>query len=70
MSKRIHVSHAIGQVVYLRTDMEQLPRIITRMTIAQSGVEYQLRYSDRDPTWHQDVELMRSPKPQRSPGYK
>ena len=70
MSKRITVSHSIDEVVYLRTDAEQLPRIITRINIAQSGVEYQIRHSDRDATWHQAHELMREAKSKPNPGFK
>lgn len=70
MSKSIRISHTPGELVFLRTDQEQLPRIVTRITIAQSGTEYQLRHADRDGTWHQACEIMREPKEQRKPGYK
>ncbi len=70
MSKSIRIAHTPGETVFLRTDMEQLPRIVTRMNIAQGGVEYQLRHSDREPTWHQACEIMREPKQQRKPGFK
>lgn len=70
MSKRITISHTIGEQVFLRTDQEQLPRLVTRINIAQGGVEYHLRHGAQDGTWHQACEIMREPKQQRKPGYK
>lgn len=67
--KRIHVSHHIGDMVFLKTDPEQSPRIIARMTIAQSGVEYGLRRGAEDFSWHQACEIDRQPKPKNRPGY-
>lgn len=68
--KSIRIHHAIGEPVYLRTDQEQLPRIVTRITIAQSGSEYQLRAGSMEPTWHQACEIMREPKELKRAGYK
>ena len=70
MSKSIRIQHSIGEPVFLRTDNDQLPRLVTRINIAQGGVEYQLRHSDREATWHQACEIMREPKATRKPGYK
>lgn len=68
MSKRITIAHYIGEPAYLRTDTEQLPRLVTRITISHAGTEYQLRHADRDGTWHQACEIMREPA-KRKVGY-
>ena len=36
------IKHDIGEVVYLKTDKEQLERIVTGITIRQTGVYYGL----------------------------
>lgn len=69
MSKAIRISHSIGETVYLRTDLDQLPRIIVRITASQAGAEYQLRQGDKDGTRHQACEIMREPKAKRTAGY-
>ena len=70
VSKAIRIAHVPGETVFLRTDQEQLPRIVIRINVAQGGAEYQLRHSDREGTWHQACEIMREPKGQRKAGYK
>lgn len=69
MSKTIRIAHSIGEQVFLRTDLEQLPHLCTRITISQSGIEYQLRNGRNEATWHQACEIMREPKERRKTGY-
>lgn len=70
MAKRITISHNIGELVYLRTDQQAIPRLVTRLTISQGGAEYALRSGAEEVTWHQPCEIMREPKTGRPPGYK
>jgi hypothetical protein len=69
MSKRVHVAHYIGEVVFLKTDPEQAARIVTRLTISQGGTEYMLRSGAADATWHSAVEIQRE-RSKSSIGYK
>lgn len=56
-------------MVYLKTDPEQAQRIVGRLQITQSGVEYGLRRGADDPTWHQACEIDRKPKEKPRTGY-
>ena len=52
--------YKIGEVVYLRTDPEQLERIITSITIRQGSVLYGVTLSDEKESWHSDFELSKN----------
>ena len=52
----IKTKYNIGQVVYLRTDIEQDARIITGMTIRYSGIIYALSCGPIE-TSHYDFEF-------------
>jgi hypothetical protein len=48
----------IGDIVYLATDAEQLPRIVTAITIRHNGFcEYELSQSSYTPSWHISDEI-------------
>lgn len=46
----------IGQTVYLKTDREQLPRIVTELIITNYAVIYRLSQGTLD-TNHHDIEI-------------
>jgi len=50
------VPFSIGDHVYLKTDVEQLMRIITAICINVSGAKYLLSYNTSD-SWHYDFEF-------------
>lgn len=57
MSKGIYnVSFTIGDGVYLKTDPEQVMRIVTGINIRMSGVTYCLAYCTSD-SWHYEIEI-------------
>lgn len=49
-------SYNIGEEVYLKTDEEQLVRIITGIQVRDSGLLYALSLSTVE-TWHYDFEI-------------
>lgn len=46
----------IGQIVFLRTDNEQLARIVTRYTVCVTGITYELSFGTTT-SWHYDFEI-------------
>lgn len=50
------INHKIGDTVYLKTDPDQLERIVTGMDIRQSGIMYFLSQSTVE-TPHYDFEI-------------
>lgn len=50
--------YSIGDTVVLKTDKEGLERMVVRINISQSDVEYGLRQGASDITWHSDFELV------------
>ena len=53
----IHTMFDFGQIVYLKTDTEQLPRIVTAIQYgADAGLLYRLSQGD-DATWCYEVEI-------------
>ena len=46
----------ITQTVYLKTDPESLPRMITRYTVSAKDITYELSYNG-GATWHYDFEI-------------
>lgn len=49
-------TYDIGQTVYLKTDTEQLQRIITAITIRQTGIIYELSQGEKVSS-HYDFEI-------------
>lgn len=45
-----------GDIVYLKTDKEQLPRMVTRFSVKQSEIQYCVSQGTLE-TWHLDFEL-------------
>lgn len=48
--------YEIRQTVYLKTDEEQLPRIITAIQVNPDGLKYAV-INGIDETWHYEFEL-------------
>ena len=53
---KIDNKYDIGQTVYLKTDKDQLERIITSIQISYNNLLYRLSCVDTE-TWHYDFEL-------------
>mgnify|MGYP003422134731 FL=1 len=53
---RISVEHQIGELVYLKTDREKNPRIITRIFVSSEHVMYECSLGAQD-TLHYAIEL-------------
>ena len=47
----------LGQTVYLKTDLELKPRMITAITIRPGAYIYGLTHSDEGETWHHEFEI-------------
>lgn len=54
--KGYELAYDLGQVVYLKTDVEQKPRIVTGITIRETGIVYELS-SGTDAYNHYGFEL-------------
>lgn len=52
----VNTKFNIGQIVYLKTDKEQLSRIVVRIQIAQMGILYCLNQGIIE-SWHYDFEM-------------
>lgn len=52
----IKTKYNIGDIVYLKTDVEQLERIITAVCIRTNGETYCLCCGTYD-SWHHDIEI-------------
>lgn len=46
----------IGDIVYLKTDMEQRERMVTCISIRPTGISYAIS-CDTEESWHYDIEL-------------
>lgn len=49
--------YGIGDFVRLVTDVDNRKRIITRMMVSDSGIEYSVRYGDHEASWHGQNEI-------------
>jgi hypothetical protein len=45
------------QFVYLKTDPDQMKRMVTAITIRGKNLMYELSIADDAPTWHQECEI-------------
>lgn len=55
--EQYHIKFVIGQIVYMVTDPEQLPRIVCAIKMLPDGcVKYQLAY-DFEKAWCYDFEI-------------
>jgi len=57
MTMTISESFSLGDSVYVKTDTEQLERIITGIMIRPGGVVYYVQQSINNETCHYDFEL-------------
>ena len=48
--------YGFGDIVYLKIDKEQLPRMVTRMSLKPTEIQYCLSQGTIE-TWHMDFEL-------------
>jgi hypothetical protein len=46
----------LQQTVYLKTDADQKPRVVTRFIVSQLGLSYEL-YCGTGGSWHYDFEI-------------
>lgn len=56
MIKNVQNKFDLGQTVYLKTDVRQYGRLVTAITIRQTGLVYELALSD-DTSEHYDFEI-------------
>lgn len=45
-----------GDIVYLKTDKDQLPRMVVRLSVKQTEIQYCIANGINE-TWHLDIEL-------------
>lgn len=60
MKKWIELAFEIGDEIYLKTDSDQLKRILTSIWLKQSGVVYELCQGSTS-SWHYDFEMTKEP---------
>lgn len=53
---RIDTKYDVGEIVYLKTDNDQLERLITRISISKQGETYELSCGTVT-SWHYDFEF-------------
>lgn len=46
----------IGQIVFLKTDVDQYPRMVTRLNVAPNVITYCLSFGTSE-SWHYDNEI-------------
>lgn len=57
-NRTIQTRYWLGDVVYLRVNGEQIPGMVTRLTMTVSGsVTYGVTWRGGSETWHFDAEL-------------
>jgi hypothetical protein len=52
----VESKYNIGDIIYLKTDVEQVPRMVVSIWIRPNGVTYEV-VSGVTSSWHFDVEL-------------
>lgn len=50
------IKHSVTDLVYLKTDIQQLPRIVTGITISHNSISYQLN-AGTEVSYHYDFEI-------------
>lgn len=53
--------YKIGDTVFLKTDPDQLERLVTGISIRQSGISYAVAKSSNE-SWHYDFEISKDKK--------
>lgn len=56
---KVESNYEIGEVVYLKTDKEQLPRIVTGFLVRKQITVYYLVHSDSQESPHYEYEFTR-----------
>lgn len=56
MEIKINIKFNLEEIVFLITDSEQLPRIVTGIQIYKNGVLYRLANGTNE-SWHYDYEM-------------
>jgi hypothetical protein len=52
-----HTPFKLGEIVYLATDPDQHPRMVTGINIRGTGAYYGLAFGSKEETWHYDFEI-------------
>lgn len=52
----MNIEYKIGDVIYLATDPDQLPRVVKGVLLNQSGVQYELGSGELN-SWHWNFEI-------------
>ena len=55
-NSQIFTKFSIGEQVYLKTDLDQVERFITGITIRQGSIQYALAFDETE-SWHYDFEI-------------
>lgn len=58
---RPEIKYDLGSVVYLKTDLEARPRVVTRIQLSGVGLIYLLQHSDEGETAHYEYEITNDP---------
>ena len=66
----IDLEYQLGDIVRLKTDKEVLDRCVVRISASPMGVEYGLRHSDEEVTWHGAMEISNEEITKKKPGFK
>lgn len=61
MPKRPDIKYDLGEEVYLKSDPNQLPRVITRIQLSGIGLIYLMQHADHGETAHYDYEITKEP---------
>lgn len=54
------IKFLVGSIVYLVTDIEQLPRVVIAVHLKAGGYAYELRYATDDSSLHSDIEISKT----------
>lgn len=54
---KVEAMFRIGEIVFIRVDIKQRPKIVTAVSLRNDGTTYIVRHSDGDETEHADCEL-------------
>lgn len=58
MKVTLEINYQIGQTVYLRTDVEQLPRVVVGYCVRPGNqIIYDIQQADKNATAHSDFEI-------------
>ena len=52
----VDTKYGLGDLLYLKTDKEQLPRLVSQILICTGGIKYALACGVAE-TWHYELEV-------------